>query len=226
MSRRANAAVRCPRCVMHASLCVCSLIPRIVTRTRVVVLIHRNEHRKPTNTGRLAAECLVGSRVLVRGRHGRPEDQVDVAGETRPLLLFPHEGARDLREFAGPVPVTLIVPDGTWRQASKVKKRVRGMDAIPSVTLPLGAPSRYRLRLESHDDGLATMEALARALGILEGPSVEQALLAVFAAKVERTLWSRGELDASEVTLGIPPGVERHDPTSGLGPRSPDRGPW
>jgi DTW domain-containing protein YfiP len=110
----------------------------------------------------------------------------------------------------------LIVPDGTWRQASKVRKRLRGLDDVPCVTLPPGPPSRYRLRFESRDDGLATIEAIARAFGILEGSHIEEALLGVFGAMVERTLWARGEIDASAVALGIPPGAERHDPTSGL----------
>jgi DTW domain-containing protein YfiP len=217
MSRRANASLRCPRCRMHGSLCVCLLIPRLATRTRLVLVIHRYEYRKPTNTGRLATECLIESRVLVRGQAARPEDSLDVPPGTRPLFLFPHEGARDLRELAGsPEPVTLIVPDGTWRQASKVRKRLRGLDDVPCVTLPPGPPSRYRLRFESRDDGLATIEAIARAFGILEGSHIEEALLGVFGAMVERTLWARGEIDASAVALGIPPGAERHDPTSGL----------
>src|SRR5580704_13426295 len=116
MSRRANAALRCLRCSMHGSLCICSLIPRIATRTRLVLVIHRYEHRKPTNTGRLAAECLIRSRVLVRGHEARPEDSLDLDPGTQRLLLFPHEGALDLRRFAGSKePITLIVPDGTWR---------------------------------------------------------------------------------------------------------------
>jgi hypothetical protein len=33
---------------------------------------------------------------------------------------------------------------------------------------------------------------------------------------VERTLWSRGQLAAAEVSAGIPAGALRHDPRSGL----------
>jgi DTW domain-containing protein len=217
MSRRANAALRCPRCSMHGSLCICLLMPRLATRTRLVLVIHRYEHRKTTNTGRLATECLVGSRVLVRGHEARPEDSLDLHPGTRPLLLFPHKGALDLRRLAGSSEsITLIVPDGTWRQASKIRQRVRGLDAVPCVTLPPGPPSRYRLRFEAHDGGLATIEAIARAFGILEGRHVEEALLTVFDAMVERTLWARGAIDASAVALGIPTGAQRHDPTSGM----------
>ncbi|HSO40373.1 MAG TPA: DTW domain-containing protein, partial [Labilithrix sp.] len=67
MSRRNNAASRCWRCRMHSSLCVCALIPKLATRTRLVLVMHRAEDRKPTNTGRLAAEAMPESRVVVRG---------------------------------------------------------------------------------------------------------------------------------------------------------------
>jgi DTW domain-containing protein YfiP len=218
MSRRDNAALRCPRCRMHGSLCVCALIPnpRLETRTRVVLFIHRYEDRKSTNTGRLATECLANSEVFVRGFESRPD--VPFACDrapSQPVLLFPHEAAIPLAQLADR-PLTLIVPDGTWRQASKVRNRVAGMRDIPCVSLPADASSLYRLRTETHCGGLATIEAIARAMGIVEGLHVRRALERVFQAMVERTLWSRGQLETSEVALGIPKGAVRHDPQSGL----------
>ena len=59
---------RCPECRLHRTLCLCALIPRLVTRTKVVLVMHDLELRKPTNTGTLAARCLPNSSVLVRGR--------------------------------------------------------------------------------------------------------------------------------------------------------------
>jgi DTW domain-containing protein len=106
--------------------------------------------------------------------------------------------------------VTLIVPDGNWRQASKVRARVPGLCAIPCVTLSAPEPSRYRLRSEAHPHGLATMEAIARALGLLEGPAVRHALEHVFDVMVERTLWMRGSLAEGLVTGGIPSGASKH----------------
>jgi DTW domain-containing protein YfiP len=219
MSRRDNRDSRCKKCMMHMGLCVCALIPRIETRTRLVLVIHRAEIRKPTNTGHLAAASLVNSEVHVRGREGEPSDLSDLlerSGPSQPLLLFPHEDAVPLPwRGADDRPVTLIVPDGNWRQASKVRARVRGLEGVPCVTLPPGTPSIYRLRAEAHPTGLATIEAIARAMEILEGAHVRAALDHVFRAMVERTLWARGALGPDEVTGGIPEGAERHDPRSG-----------
>lgn len=213
MSRRDNRDNRCDGCLLFVGLCVCALVPRIETRTRLVLVIHHTEIRKPTNTGNLAASCLTNSEVHVRGREGEPSAAV-TWGETTPLLLFPHEGeAETLEPVDGPV--TLIVPDGNWRQASKVRARVPNMRSVRCVTLPHGEPSIYRLRSEPHPSGLATMEAIARAMGILEGPEVQAKLEHVFRAMVERTLWLRGAIPAEAVTGGIPEGARR-DPR---GPR-------
>jgi DTW domain-containing protein YfiP len=191
-------------------------MPSFTTRTRLLLVIHRCEVRKPTNTGILATECLTNHEILVRGNEDDRTAPFAPPSDTQPLFLFPREDATPLTHFvSSPKPVTLIVPDGTWRQASKVRKRVPGFSDVPCVSLPPDAPSLYRLRAEAHDHGLATMEAIARAFGILEGAHVRHALEHVFRAMVERTLWARGEIATDQVTGGIPEGVERHDPRSG-----------
>lgn len=209
---------------MHKSLCVCALIPRIETRTRLLLVIHRSEDRKTTNTGRLATECLVNSEVVVRGHAAEAAEPLAIAEGSQAVLLYPAEDAVPLTELAPSLApgVTLIVPDGNWRQASKVRARVPGLRELPCVTLPAsaGKPSVYRLRSEAHAHGLATIEAIARAFGILEGPHVEEALELPFRAMVERTLWARGDLEANDVTGGIPEGVLRHDPASGAAARA------
>jgi DTW domain-containing protein len=221
MSRRANVARRCERCRMHLSLCMCALIPRIVTRTRVLVVMHRSEDRKPTNTGRLATQSLVNSEVVLRGDRGAPNEPLRIPEGTTPILLYPAEDAVPLVELAPRLadrPVTLIVPDGNWRQAFKVRNRVPGLRDVTCVTLPAseGKPSTYRLRVEAHAHGLATIEAIARALGVLEGPEIEAALERPFRIMVERTLWARGAIATDSVTGGIPDGAQRHDPESGI----------
>lgn len=219
MSRRDNVEARCPRCRMHESLCLCAAVPRIETRTRLVLVIHRYEDRKPTNTGRLACACLPNSTVVMRGLKGEPSAPLLLDPESEPVLLFPAEDAGPIAPFVqSKRPVTLVVPDGTWRQASKVRKRVPGLRDLPCVTLPPGKPSHYQLRFDAHETGLGTMEAIARALGMLEddghgrGAEVQRQLEWVFRVMVERTLWARGALAAGAVTGGVPAGAMRHDP--------------
>lgn len=209
VSRRANVDQRCARCRMLRTLCVCRFIVTQETRTRLLLLLHAFEARKPTNTGLLAATCLANSEVVVRGIKDAPNDVIALPETHQPVLLFPAEDAMPLAEAAPELkadgrPVLLIVPDGNWRQAFKMRARVPGLSAVRCVTLPASEPSVYRLRSEAHEHGLATIEAIARAMAVLEGPAVADALLAPFRAMVERTLWARGNVEASEVESGIP----------------------
>jgi DTW domain-containing protein len=216
VSRRDNVELRCTACRMHRSLCICALLPRMETRTRVVLVIHRDEERKPTNTGLLATRCLTNSEVCLRGRVGVPAPVFKWDGSVQPLFLFPHEGARPLEAFAGTErPLQLIVPDGTWRQAAKVRSRTAGLEDVACASLPQAASSLRRLRSETRPHGMATMEAIARALGVLEGAQVEDALLGIMRIMIERTLWLRGELRSEELTGGVPEAARLVDPRGG-----------
>lgn len=197
---------RCARCCLHLRLCLCSLVRPIALATRVVVLRHRKELHKPTNTGRLVAVTLANGEVRPFGGRGVVLDASGlVAPERRTLLLYPSDDAAPLAPAADDArPVTLLVPDADWRRAHKLASHEPALAAVPRVRLPTGAPSAYRLRRHSDPRFLATFEAVARALGILEGAEVQEHLEHVFRMMVERTLWSRGRLAAEHVTGGVP----------------------
>ena len=184
---------RCAECRLAAGLCLCALVPRLETRTRVVLVMHSLEERKTTNTGRLAMRCLPNSAVVLRGdpRGVVETPRWDEHGE--PLLLFPGPDAVPLETFAGPRarPLTLIVPDGTWGQAQRARRRVPGLATVPCVSIKRDQPSTYRLRTTPVPGRLSTIEAIAEALGILEGKSVRAGLLAIFDEMVTRTLRAR-----------------------------------
>lgn len=181
---------------MHVSRCVCPLIPTVATDARLVVIMHRRERHKPTSTAHLAALALPNLEIRLRGFADRPVRTDDLTdGRRQVLLLYPHESSRLLtRELidSDPRPVTLIVPDGSWRQAAKVPKREPSLQEVPCVHLPDLGPSRYHLRREPRPDGLATLEAIARALGIIEGPHAQAPLERLFQVMVERTMEARG----------------------------------
>ena len=88
-------------------------------------------------------------------------------------------------------PFTLIVPDGNWRQASKMGRRIVGLKNVPQIKLPVGAPTQYFLRRAPQEHCLSTIEAIARALGIIEGPPVQEALEKLFRLMVKNTIGTR-----------------------------------
>lgn len=198
MGARSKRSERCSRCKMHVGLCVCDLIEPIDTRTRVDLLMHHREDHKPTNTGRVAPLALRNARVLVRGELDQPDpiDQLD-DGSHQLWLLFPDETAEVITPAlvaVDPRPVALIVPDGNWGQARRAARRVmQRHPAARAVVLPPMGPTRYHLRHEHVEGGLGTGEAVARALGLIEGPAVEAHMMRLFDAIVDRVLATRGQ---------------------------------
>lgn len=193
MSRHDHKSPRCPSCGVLATVCVCNDVAPLDLETELVVVIHSTEVRKTTNTGIVATRCVRGSRVLVHGLIDEPLAQPAVATGRRGLVLFPSASAVPLtRAHAARGPISLFVPDGNWGQATRMSRRLPWLAGLPHVTLPPGPPSRYRLRAKTRAHGLATMEAIARALGILEGPPVQRELERVFDLFVQRTLFARG----------------------------------
>ncbi|MBI2209610.1 MAG: DTW domain-containing protein, partial [Deltaproteobacteria bacterium] len=52
---------------MTRPLCICGSIPRLDLSTRVCLIVHVNELKRSSNTGRLALRALVNSEMRVRG---------------------------------------------------------------------------------------------------------------------------------------------------------------
>lgn len=210
---RINSRDRCLQCRMRTALCVCGLAPRLELGTRVVILMHAFEIKTTTNTARLACLSLKNSEIRVRGNADSPLETQDlVAGAHQPLLLYPTPEARELtpdyvaelKAQNGGLPITLIVPDGNWRQASKVARREPAFAEIPRIKLMPGPPSKYQLRQEHNIEWVCTFEAIARALGVLEGADAQKKLESVFDVMVERTLWSRGKIATEDCVHPIP----------------------
>jgi len=196
MGTRSKRSERCGACRMHSRDCICSLIPRLQLQTRVVVVMHHREWSKPTASAPLFAQVASSCEIRLRGRKDVPFDASGiVVPERRTLLLYPSEDARVLSPelvAEDPRPITLVVPDGSWRQAAKITQREPALQGLTRVVPADMGPSRYRLRHEPKPGGLGTFEAIARALRILEGEEVYAGLDALFTTMVERTLATRG----------------------------------
>lgn len=152
-------------------VCYCAAVQPIETRTRIVILQHPRESDVPINTARIAELALSNSTLHVGLDFAR--DSVLVAAlsdpTAPPVLLYPSEDAKDLALEAPPGPVTLVVIDGTWWQASKLFKLNPFLQALPRYGLAPSAESRYRIRREPAAHCLSTIEALEAALSLLEG---------------------------------------------------------
>lgn len=207
-SSRNRTSQKCPDCLMREVLCLCPLIPRLSVATRLTVLMYWKESYRTSNTAKLASLILPNSEIRVRGDIRRPMSTEGLIPDRhQTLLLFPTEDAIELtpaqiRKFERPI--HLIVPDGNWSQARKVGSREPALIGVPRVKLGPDQPSTYRLRKSHHLERVSTFEAIARAMGLIEGPHVQEAMENFFELFVERRLWSRGKLPLSECKTEIP----------------------
>lgn len=177
--------MRCGACGLPESACVCGALPTLETKVRVAIVMHHIEAVRSSNTGRLVARML--GRTVTRLR-GLRDAAVEPTPEGRRLVLFPAEGARVLRREDASDDLVLVVPDGTWSQARRIHRRDPWTEGAEAVTLPESRESEYELRHGAHDGGLCTIEAVAAAMGVLEGAAVEAAMREGFTLWRERAL--------------------------------------
>ncbi len=194
--RRAGHVNRCLNCRVNTYFCVCEFIKPFQIETQVSLVVHVRELKLTSNTAQFAQKLLPdNAQVLIRGRVHEVFDAAPVVAKPgRALFLYPHEDAVELNaEFraANPGPYHLIVPDGNWQQARKVRQREPSFAALPAVKLPPGITAQYGLRKSLHPEWVSTYEAMAHALGVLEAPEVTQRLLEFFRIWVRRTEQAR-----------------------------------
>ncbi len=181
----------CGRCLMLSSLCLCSLIPSLKLDTKISLVIHHFEMNRSSNTGRLALEALTNSEMRVRGREGETLDLSDLlTDDYETLLLYPSENSIELcSDYVNSIDkkIQLIVPDGNWRQTRKVFTRQKELRDIKKVMISRKQKDAYYMRNEHLDNGMATLQAIAMALGVIEGEEVQEKLLDLYYEKVNRT---------------------------------------
>lgn len=188
----------CGICAASRTACLCDVVPRIQLRTKVCLVIHHRELSRSSNTGLLALRALVNSEMRIRGEGREALDLKDlITLQYRTFLFYPSGDATELDEalvMQEPRPIQLLVPDGTWRQARKIHSRHPELRELPRVKISTPNNSTFQLRAQSRPERMATLQAIAQGLGIIEGDLVRAQLMKLYYAKIERTLKGRGIL--------------------------------
>lgn len=209
IDRQRKTKAPCPECAMNMKFCLCDQIPRLDLKTKVVLVVHAKELKRTTNTGRLVVKSLVNSEMKVRGEDREGLDlSALLTDEYQTLLFYPSEDAAELTTeymMQFQKPIQLIVPDGNWRQAGKVHYRHRELANVPRVMIKEANPEKHHLRKETTEFGMATLQAVACALGVIEGADVKNKLMDLYQVKLQRTLEGRG------INFGDESGSESED---------------
>ena len=190
---------------MHTALCICAALPTVQTRVQPLWLMHYREAYQTTNTGFLIEACVPTTERLL---YQPGPDSIDLApvlaGRERVAILFPGPDSSPLGPelLDGVGELTLVIPDGTWRAASRMVRRDPVLSALPRVTLPPGPPTIYTLRRASRQAGLSTFEAFAQAMALLEGDDVGERLMAALRSFQDGTYAMKGMAAARSPVTG------------------------
>ncbi|HUS30994.1 MAG TPA: tRNA-uridine aminocarboxypropyltransferase [Kofleriaceae bacterium] len=172
---------RCPRCLMQLRVCLCAEVPVIATRTRVVIVRHHLERARTSNSGRLANLALTNSEIV---EHGGSAGPAKLEGLDGAWLLFPEGEVTTV--CPTPPPKQLVVLDATWSQARRMYRKIDSLRGLPMLRLPVEPMAAERLRASPGPGRVSTIEAIARALRLLEGEEPAAGLERLFAVAVER----------------------------------------
>ncbi len=176
----------CDRCWQRREVCLCHAIPRVETRTEILIIRHLFEAHRSSNTARIAHLALPNSRIIDYG--GGYDFDGALLAEPGTWLLHPDPGG-SVPE--GP-PRRLVLLDGSWRQARKMLLRIEGVRALPRLKLSAPSVPVARLRQPPRADGLSTIEAVAAALALMEGEAAATPLKVLFGKMVQGGLYMRG----------------------------------
>lgn len=163
-------------------MCLCAQVPSVVTSTRILILRHHLERHRSSNSGRLAHLALPNSEIVDHGGLGGPAALGPVAEGT--WLLYPEGEPRVT--VPTPAPRQLIVLDATWSQARRMYRKISALRGLPLLRLPDAPMPAARLRESPGPGRVSTIEAIARALRLLEGDSAATALEQLFELAVAR----------------------------------------
>jgi len=202
-SARGKSVIRCEHCQLAAYACICDWQPQLESRAEFVLLLHRIEIFKPTNTGRLIADVFPAQCHAFCWSRTEPERALldllqDEARQC--FIVFPAdtpEAKAKSREVFAELPdnqkiKTFILLDATWKQSSRMFHLSRWLEGVPCVALPEGALRGYAVRKSHQDDYLSTAEAAALCLQLAGEEKNSQVLLDYFQLFNEHYLATRG----------------------------------
>lgn len=202
-SARGKSVIRCDYCQLAVYACICAWQPQLHARAEFVLLLHRIEIFKPTNTGRLIADIFPAQTHAFCWSRTEPEQALLelLHDENRQcFIVFPAdtpEAKAKSRAVVTEIPnnekiKTFILLDATWKQSGRMFHLSRWLEHVPCVSLPDGVLRGYAVRKSHQDDYFSTAEAAVLCLQMMGEQQNSDALLDYFQLFNEHYLATRG----------------------------------
>lgn len=200
---------RCADCLLARHACVCSWRPQVESQLGFCLIMHALEPLKPTNTGRLIADCITDTHAFVWSRTSADPALLDLLQDPQwqPYVVFPAEYAQAGQPVVGSIGADcgkrplLIIIDATWTQARKMFRKSPWLDGLPVLSLHTEQLSRYRLRRSTREEHLCTVEVATACLGLAGEIAAAEQLNDYFDVFTDAYLASRNNCAA---TAGLP----------------------
>lgn len=163
---------RCPICQMSADNCLCNEHPYLQTNIEFILIFHRDEVFKPTNTGRLIADALPDNTHAFCYSRTEPCEallKLLQAPDRECIIVFPANEILQRKPINEIKPVnnkklTFILLDGTWRQGRRMFNSSRWLKEFSVLNLDPKDKTLYATRKAACDSYLSTVESAALAL--------------------------------------------------------------
>ena len=153
--------MKCIHCALLTQYCICSEIIPLSCQPKITIIRHYKESYKASNSARIIGLCVQDSKIFDYGRRNTSLPELDLAGA---VLLFPPD--EDSEVYDSPIPPRkIIIVDGTWKQAHKIRKRVKGLQELPRLAVE-STMVLPRIRTPHFAGGMSTMEACLEALAL------------------------------------------------------------
>lgn len=167
----------CPDCCRPQTVCWCVHlpVPRIQTRTKIILLQHPLEEKRSIRTARMLELGLAEGCCTVYQGHTFPGSCPALSSlldSPHTLVLYPGPGSQDLDTLQGEDQGegrNVIILDGTWDQARKIWNANPALHKVRRVSLSLQSPSEYVVRTQPMVGCLSTLETAAHTVARLEG---------------------------------------------------------
>lgn len=216
---RGSSLKRCNTCQLGADYCICQQLVGAQSHCDILLLIHRNELLKPSNSGRLIADTLPNNThaFLWSRTEPNPELLALLADPKRQfLLVFPPQDGDPREKFSSQQAkekmasewqgkkITLLLLDGTWKQARKMYGKSDYLNDIPCLTLCeqdiKDSAGQYGLR-QAHAPSLSsTCEAAAIALSAIGEKSAGRQTLKNFTTFNQAYIACRGNIRPKKIS--------------------------
>ena len=184
-SARGSLVVRCEQCHLAKFACLCPWQLSMPSKIEFILLMHRKEVYKTTNTGRLIADMFPDSThaflwdrtepstalvqqlnnkqrnimiVFPDNHHVQSTSEHKTQATERETKKKTHEEKTKNNEHAA---LTVVLLDGTWKQASRMMRLSPWLQHLPRLALTVNKPKNHYIRQAKHQDQLATAQAAA-----------------------------------------------------------------